>query len=153
MVPQSELAFVEGLLLAQADLYLRNRRGSTPLDLATDEDIRRLLDQTAFRAGTDPEEVKVKDVVTAFLNAAREGNAEQMKALVVPSLREKLPDRAERAKVSWTVTGVKFGPGEATVLEGRAIGGPTGQGRPDEPRRAAARQGCGQTEQPLNGRA
>ena len=110
-----QLNLVETLLLAQADVFGRNGRGCTPGDLATDESIRRLLSQAASRAGNDPEEGNVREVVESFLRASREGDAAGMKAFAVPSLQKRLPDPAEKDDVVWTIGRITFGPATATV--------------------------------------
>jgi hypothetical protein len=112
---EGEVKLVEALLLAQADVYLRNCRGCTALDLATGEEIRRLLEQAATRSGADPEEAKVKQLVDRFLQATRDGDAAGMKSCADAALQKKLPDPAPKDDIKWTVRSVEFRPATAAV--------------------------------------
>ncbi len=110
-----QLSLAEALLLAQADVFLRNQRGYTPRDLATDDGVRQLLTQAAARAGVDPEEARVREVMETFLRASREGDAAGMKAVAAAALQNRLPDSAEKVDVAWKIEHIAFGPATATV--------------------------------------
>jgi hypothetical protein len=106
----SDARLVEAMLLAQANVHARTKKGYSAADLASTEEIDKLLRETLVRAGADPEAARAQAVVEAFLRAKRAGDAAGMKTCLVPPNGASLPDRAEKEEIQWTVQSVQVGP-------------------------------------------